>query len=149
MIATPTLANEALLDSNADEIIKLSAATELANAKTLAAKARYEARQAERKLSAPIKTKNAIERTTTTTLLITPIDNIELKSLVTTNGITTAWIALEGELIEVKKGSKVGGISIISLNESSVLFSDGHRQKRKWMAGFKADAVSLPQGTRR
>ena len=142
-------ASNETVDSHANTLLQLAAETELANAQTRVATAKLEARQAQQKLASPIKGKNAVERTTSQGSQRSPIDNIEIKSLVTTNGVTTAWIALEGELIEVKNGSKVGAISIINLNENSILFSDGHKQKRKWMAGFKRPAspqVVMPRG---
>lgn len=134
-------------DNNANLLLQLAADTELANAQTQAANAKLEAKQAKQKLMAPKQGQNAIERTTQGTAQLrattphrSPIDSIALKSLVKTGGETTAWIALDGELIEVKKGSKVGTLSVIDLNENSILFSDGQQTKRKWMAGFKTPA---------
>ena len=141
--------------SQADLLLQLANDTELANAEVQAATAKLEARRAKQKLSAPKQGQNAIERTTQTdqptggnntpSPARSPIDNVELKSLVTTGGLTTAWIALDGELIEVKKGSQIGALKVIDLDENSVRFSDGHKTKRKWMAGFKAKAQ--PQTT--
>jgi hypothetical protein len=132
-----------------DRLLQLANDTELANAETQAAMAKLEARRAKQKLTAPKQGQNAIERTTqggsnTAIQARSAIDNVELKSLVTTSGITTAWIALEGELIEVKKGSQVGALKVIDLDENSVRFSDGHKTKRKWMAGFKTNTNPRP-----
>ncbi|WP_394230747.1 hypothetical protein [Shewanella colwelliana] len=136
---------------DANRLLQLANDTELANAETQAAMAKLEARRAKQKLTAPKQGQNAIERTTQPNNQMggnnaaqtrSPIDNVELKSLVTTSGVTTAWIALDGELIEVKKGSQIGALKVIDLDENSVRFSDGHKTKRKWMAGFKAKAQS-------
>lgn len=137
-------------NQDANRLLQLANDTELANAETQAAIAKLEARRAKEKLNTPKRGQNAIERTThpnnqmggnnAAVLARSPIDSVELKSLVTTSGETTAWIALDGELIEVKKGSQVGALKVIDLDENSVRFSDGHKTKRKWMAGVKAKA---------
>lgn len=134
--------------SQADRLLQLANDTELANAEVQAASAKLEARRAKQKLNAPKQGQNAIERTTQIShqtggnhpavVTRSPIDSVELKSLVTTSGVTTAWIALDGELIEVKKGTQIGALTVIDLDENSVRFSDGQKSKRKWMAGFKA-----------
>lgn len=138
-------------DAQANRLLQLAADTELANAEALAATATLNARKARQKLTTPILGQNAIERTAQDPVkpsaARSPIDNVELKSLVTAHGTTTAWIALDGELIEVKKGTQIGAITVIDLDENSVRFSDGHKSKRKWMAGFKAKAE--PQRTTR
>lgn len=138
-------------DAQTNQLLQLAADTELANAETRAANAKFEAIRAKQQLTAPTLSQNAIDRTTQGAPThrdikrASPIDSVELKSLVTTSGITTAWIALEGEMIEVKKGSQVGALKVIELDENSVFFSDGKQTKRKWMAGFKAKAK--PQST--
>jgi len=140
------LASDQAVHTN--RLLQLANDTELANAEAQASTAKLEAIRAKQKLTAPKQGQNAIERTTQTDQPTggnntaspprSAIDSVELKSLVTTRGVTTAWIALEGELIEVKKGSQVGALKVIDLDENSVRFSDGHNTKRKWMAGFKA-----------
>lgn len=127
-------------------ILQLAADAELANARARTADAKLAARQSKLRLAPKKQGLNAVERTTETmgesSISHSPIDNVELKSLVTTSGVTTAWIALDGELIEVKKGSKIGALTVIDMNENSIKFSDGHKTKRKWMAGFKTVKVS-------
>lgn len=140
-------------NQSAERLLQLANDTELANAEVQAATAKLEARRAKQKLTAPKQGQNAIERTTqpnnqmggnnAAVLARSPIDSVELKSLVTTSGVTTAWIALDGELIEVKKGSQVGALKVIDLDENSVRFSDGHKTKRKWMAGFKTQPTPV------
>lgn len=150
VFACNSVASAPVNEAYTDTLLQLAADTELASAQARAAKAQLNARLAKQKLIAPKQGQNAVERTTQSNAQSprSPIDRVELKSLVTTHGVTTAFIVLEGELIEVKKGSNVGALTVVDLDDSSILFSDGKQQKRKWMAGFKTNPPASSKSAR-
>ena len=153
LLSSSAMAKNETANHHAETLLKLAVDTQLANAQTQAATAQLNAKNAQQKLTTPKRAQNAVERTTqslqTSRTARSPIDNILLKSLVTTGGTTTAWISLEGELIEVRKGSQIGGITVIELNENSILFNDGRKQKRRWMSGYQTNTTATATPTSR
>jgi len=130
--------NLAISDEHAQQLLDLSMKTELAKAQKAAAEAQLEAKNAREKLSKPQALPETARETISKPNQPSALDTIKLKSLVTANGISTAWISLSGELIEVRKGSHFGAITVLDLTDESILLTDGERQKRRWIAGATA-----------
>lgn len=130
LILSPTaLAKDT--DAHTKQLLDFARKAELANAEAASIEAQLKAKELKSKLNPPIviPPEPAIEKLSKSNSP-SALDTIRLKSLVTSNGVTTGWIAVDGELIEIKKGSRFGSISIVELTTNSILLSDGQRQKR-------------------
>ncbi|WP_338726602.1 hypothetical protein V8687_03940 [Shewanella baltica] len=134
LLSHSVLAND--LDAHSQRLFDLARQTEIANAEADAAAAKLKVVDLNKKLNPPlvITPEPAIEKLSRTHSP-SVLDTIRLKSLVTTNGITSGWIAVDSELVEIKRGARFGSIAIIELTSESVLLSDGQRQKRLYVSG--------------
>lgn len=133
LLSPSVFANDS--DAHVQQLLDLARQTEINNAKAEAAAAKLKLNDLNKKLTPPavIAPEPAIEKLSRTSPTV--LDTIRLKSLVTTNGVTSGWIAVDSELVEIKRGSRFGSIAIIELTSESVLLSDGQRQKRLYVAG--------------
>ena len=133
LLSPSVFANDS--DAHVQRLLDLARQTEISNAQAEAAAAKLKLNDLNKKLTPPavIAPEPAIEKLSRTSPTV--LDTIRLKSLVTTNGVTTGWISVDSELVEIKRGSRFGSIAIIELTSESVLLSDGQRQKRLYVAG--------------
>lgn len=59
------------------------------------------------------------------------LDLIVVKSLIQSGGDIVGMVSVGGELIDVKRGSRIGNVSVIGITAESITFSDGHETKTR------------------
>lgn len=64
------------------------------------------------------------------------IDLIVVKSLIESGGEIVGMVSVGGELIDVKRGTKIGDVSVIGITAESITFSDGHTTKTRRVKSY-------------
>ncbi|WHF58025.1 hypothetical protein OCF84_22040 (plasmid) [Shewanella xiamenensis] len=64
------------------------------------------------------------------------LDLIVVKSLIESGGEIVGMVSVGGELIDVKRGTKIGDVSVIGITAESITFSDGHTTKTRRVKSY-------------
>lgn len=64
------------------------------------------------------------------------LDLIVVKSLIQSGGEIVGMVSVGGELIDVKRGSRIGDVSVIGITADSITFSDGHETKTRRVKSY-------------
>jgi len=64
------------------------------------------------------------------------LDLIVVKSLIQSGGEIVGMVSVGGELIDVKRGSRIGDVSVIGITADSITFSDGHATKTRRVKSY-------------
>lgn len=64
------------------------------------------------------------------------IDLIVVKSLIESGGEIVGMVSVGGELIDVKRGTRIGDVSVIGITAESITFSDGHTTKTRRVKSY-------------
>lgn len=64
------------------------------------------------------------------------LDLIVVKSLIESGGEIVGMVSVGGELIDVKRGTRIGDVSVIGITAESITFSDGHTTKTRRVKSY-------------
>jgi hypothetical protein len=64
------------------------------------------------------------------------LDLIVVKSLIESGGEIVGMVSVGGELIDVKPGTRIGDVSVISITAESITLSDGHTTKTRRVKSY-------------
>ncbi|MCS6116877.1 hypothetical protein [Shewanella baltica] len=121
----------------ASEIIGYEKQTSVQNARLNALTAQKNANDAANKLTNPTQPIAAlIEQMAEKPKEPSLLDLIVVKSLIESGGEIVGMVSVGGELIDVKRGSRIGDVSVIGITADSITFSDGHNTKTRRVKNY-------------
>ena len=71
------------------------------------------------------------------------LPNVQLRSLITSNGKTTAWLGIQGEVIRATVNMKWGPLTVNRITAQGVQLSEAG--KTRWLRPYISTASTLPQ----
>ncbi|BDQ68650.1 hypothetical protein [Shewanella xiamenensis] len=121
----------------ASEIISFEKQASVQTARFNALTAQKNADEAENKLNNPTAPIAAlIEQMAEKPKEPSLLDLIVVKSLIESGGEIVGMVSVGGELIDVKRGTKIGDVSVIGITAESITFSDGHTTKTRRVKSY-------------
>lgn len=121
----------------ASEIISYEKQTSVQNARLNALTAQKNANDAANKLNNPTQPIAAlIEQMAEKPKEPSLLDLIVVKSLIESGGEIVGMVSVGGELIDVKRGTRIGDVSVIGITAESITFSDGHTTKTRRVKSY-------------
>lgn len=121
----------------ASEIISYEKQASVQNARLNALTAQKNADEAANKLNNPTAPIAAlIEQMAEKPKEPSLLDLIVVKSLIASGGEIVGMVSVGGELIDVKRGTRIGDVSVIGITAESITFSDGHTTKTRRVKSY-------------
>ncbi|MBO1272888.1 hypothetical protein J3L11_14670 [Shewanella sp. 4t3-1-2LB] len=139
METSPTRQAEFVPSESAKEIMQYRQQASVQSARLAALKAQKDADEVDKKIK-----NDAIPQPIAALLGTTPtkpkepsiLDLIVVKSLVESGGEIIGTVAVAGELINVKRGSKIGNVTVVGIRPDAITFSDGHTTKTRRIKNY-------------
>ena len=139
METSPTRQAEFVPSESAKEIMQYRQQASVQSARLAALKAQKDADEVDKKIkndAAPQPIAALLGTTPTKPKEPSILDLIVVKSLVESGGEIIGTVAVAGELINVKRGSKIGNVTVVGIRPDAITFSDGHTTKTRRIKNY-------------
>ncbi|AZQ13265.1 hypothetical protein [Shewanella khirikhana] len=132
-LAKPAISRQVVFvpSAAASDIIRYEQQASVQAARLTALTAQKLADEAANKLTPPQPIAALIEQQAKTPKEPSLLDLIVVKSLIASGGEIVGMVSVGDELIDVKRGSRIGNVSVIALTADSITFTDGDTTKTR------------------